>query len=704
MNKSTRRIKWDLMGRVARISAALLFSFSSCNLPLQALAMSEFVETGVKAPAMVPEDSVSCYLPSESAPGRGLAVNIIFPAKPRYADGAPVVVVAPGGAGPDGLSFEMHAAQMGFVEVRFAFPGGGKGKFNSSGIYDYRGVESQKALRDVILFAAGRMLDKDGRKISDLVPIKVSQDNVGLVGWSNGGNVALVTMAKFASELQFLSWVAFYESPLGSMFFPPNLGGENDVVLNKHYRQGSGATGDCLIDYKKLKYDPYVLRRPGEHKKRGEAEIPGVIFFDDNGNLQWDEPAEFCFSYASDIGLDKQIYPPDVTAAMERMGVFVRQLTITRRKDIEYDEDHPKLKDREYFSDILKGTPVDVYLKGQLISGPGLAKRDKQDSNKQKIVIKDPNDPNRNLPDPRAVVEDDMASGSSQQSGDKSAKIGSESPTEESDAERRNKMLARTPSTVSAGQDYNISSSGRAEEIEKKYDIPVSWGEAPPNTLLASRKQHYSFRLDTRPEAVTPRIDLGEPKAVDAGYKGFFFPTDPKKAVRKPPKLTVSMVCWPDDIATLKESEGFYEERDGSLYIPQVAELYPNLLVMVCATEVDHLQSQPDHPHIALQYNAWLSSKVRWLRLNADPSYVAQASGLNKGNFKNNPPKSPIDASEIATFLEPEGMTPDYAYVEACISELADRKRMKYLRGAMNDVLCPYDSGAFPPPKKKNEK
>jgi hypothetical protein len=90
--------------------------------------------------------------------------------------------------------------------------------------------------------------------------------------------------------------------------------------------------------------------------------------------------------------------------------------------------------------------------------------------------------------------------------------------------------------------------------------------------------------------------------------------------------------------------------------------------------------------------------------LNADPSYVAQASGLNKGNFKNNPPKSPIDASEIATFLEPEGMTPDYAYVEACISELADRKRMKYLRGAMNDVLCPYDSGAFPPPKKKNEK
>ncbi|MFX5756464.1 hypothetical protein ABTE27_21185, partial [Acinetobacter baumannii] len=89
------------------------------------------------------------------------------------------------------------------------------------------------------------------------------------------------------------------------------------------------------------------------------------------------------------------------------------------------------------------------------------------------------------------------------------------------------------------------------------------------------------------------------------------------------------------------------------------------------ATEVDHLQTQPDHPHIALQYNAWLSSKLRWLRLNPDPLYVAAASGLNPGNFKSNPPRASIDASEITSSLEPEGMTPDFAYVEACAAELA---------------------------------
>ena len=196
---------------------ALVFCFQT--LAPAAMSLAELPDGAIKPPPMVPESSVSCYLPSESAPGNGLAVNIIYPKKPRYPDGAPVVVVVPGGAGPDGLTFDMHAAQMGFVEVRFAFPGGGKGKFTSSGIYDYRGIECQKALRDVLQYAGGRMLDGEGKKIAELVPIKISKDNVGVVGWSNGGNIALVTMGKYADDLQFLSWAAFYESPLGAMFF-----------------------------------------------------------------------------------------------------------------------------------------------------------------------------------------------------------------------------------------------------------------------------------------------------------------------------------------------------------------------------------------------------------------------------------------------------------------------------------------------------
>src|SRR3984885_3282788 len=83
---------------------------SSLLSPAAQAIMSDLPEDSIKIPPMVPEESVSIYLPSDSAPGKGLAVNIIYPKTPRYADGAPVVVVAPGGSGPDGLGFEIHAA------------------------------------------------------------------------------------------------------------------------------------------------------------------------------------------------------------------------------------------------------------------------------------------------------------------------------------------------------------------------------------------------------------------------------------------------------------------------------------------------------------------------------------------------------------------------------------------------------------------
>jgi hypothetical protein len=629
-----------------------------------ALAMAEMQENLIKPPPMVPERSVSCYLPSESAPGGGLAVNIIYPKKPRYKDGAPVVVVVPGGAGPDGLSFDMHAAQMGLVEVRFAFPGGGKAKFQSSGIYDYRGVECQKALRDILLFAAGRMLDSEGKKISEIVPVKVSADNIGIMGWSNGGNIAIVTMAKYADDLQFIGWAAFYESPIGSMSFPPNLGSSEDVVSNRHYRQGSGATGDCVVDYDKLQYDPWVLRHPGEHKRKGEPEIPGVIFFDENKNKRWDESIEFAFNYALDVGLDKQIYPPDVTAAMERTGVFAHMATITRKQKLIYDKRGYKRPPAETFKEILpKGVkPITSEEKDAM----------DQKRLEDEYLIKaglpvPPEDPKKKKPEPPKPPD----------------------PVE-------------APSTLSS-QDYTMTNSGRNEEKDRMFDISDDDAlPAGPTASLIARNRTYTIRVDTRPGAPVPVLSKGKKAKIAVGTWAVLHP--PEKKDDEPDSLKMRMIFWPDDIATLKESEAFYEERDGSLYIQQVVDKFPNLLVTVIATQVDHLNIQPDHPHIALQYNAWLSSKAKWLRLNPDPIYVGASSGLNKGNFKENKPRASIDASEILSYLEPEGLTPDYTFAEAAVAELADRKKLKYLRGAIPDLLTPYDNGAFPPVLKKGEK
>jgi len=455
------------------------FSLLLCLLGLiPALAVTDIPPESLKIPRMVAEESVSTFVPSETAPGQGLAVNLIYPPKPRYPEGAPVVVVVPGGTAADGLGFSMHAAQAGFVEVRFAFPGGGKSGLASSGIYDNRGQSCQAALRDILLFAQGKLPDSQGRTVRDLVPVKVYLGSIGIVGWSNGGNIALVTLSKFAEQLGAVGWAAFYECPAGALFFPPNLGGDQDLKINSHYRQGSCATGKCLVDYRKLTWQADAQKNTGLHKRLGEPEIPGVLFFDENRNRIWDEAREYAFSYATDIGLEKQIYPPQVTKAVQRFRVF----------------------------------------------------------------------------------------------GDK----------------------------------------------------------------------------------------------------------------------------WPGTVATSAESVAYFQERDGSLYVPDVCQKLPGLLVEIFGSKTDHMQRQPDHPHVALLYNAFLANRAKFVRLNPDPVYVVQAANMSAFNFVDNKPNASLDADAIDLNLEPEGLTPDYVFMDAAIAELSDRKRAKNLDADLKVPIVNYANGAEP--------
>lgn len=518
------------------------FLFGTIGSANGAIATSELANDNMKVPQLVPEESISTYVPSEAAPGKGLAVNILYASKPRYNDGAPVVVIAPGGTGAsDGMKFNMHAAQAGFIEVRFAFASGGVKGFTSGGIYDNRGSQSQQALRDVILFASGQKEDYQAKWISDLVPIAVSKRNLGVVGWDTGGNLLIPTLARFSDQLACVNWVAFYESPIGAMFSPSNLGGIHDLMLNSHYRQGSAATGRCLVDYRKLSWQPDAKRYPGVRRKLGEQELKGVLFFDENKNGLWEEASEFAFTYTTDVGLEKQIYPPDVTNAMERLKMFVKREKVVPKKD-----------------------------------------------------------------DPDEATNQD-----------------------------------------------NESAKEPAKEPEKQ-----------PSKLLkvfgAKKKEPQN---------------------------------EPEK---KEPDKFVDKLRWPSTIATLAESEAYFQERDGSLYIAQVAKAFPKLLVGIFGSDVDHMQRQPDHPHITLQYNAWLESKIGWLRLNPDQIYVADLAQMNTRNFVNNPPNCAIDPSTMDTFLEPEGILPDYVYMEAMISELADRFRTNNLKHPLGGLLVKYNNGSQP--------
>ncbi|MDP3507564.1 MAG: hypothetical protein Q8T09_06205 [Candidatus Melainabacteria bacterium] len=457
---------------------------------------SDLPPESLRIPLMAKEDSISTYVPSQSTEGSGpgIAVNVIFCAKARYKDGAPIAVVAPGGVGADGLSFNMHAAQVGAVEVRCAFPGGGTAQFGTKGTFDNRGARSIEAFRDVLLFAGGRKTDYKGRSIEELMApvIKVNPANLGIVGWDNGANIALVTMAKFGMNtkdtstqesqpkdvIDFVKWLALYEAPVGSMFSPANLGSASDLLRNRHYREGSAATGNLLIDYRKLKWKERAFRNPNKFsgKKRGLPGIKGVLFFDDNDNDIWEESKEYAFNPALDTELTKQYFPPQVTAACERLKVF----------------------------------------------------------------------------------------------GDQ----------------------------------------------------------------------------------------------------------------------------WPTNVATVAQSEEYFGERDGSLYIAEITSKFPKLLVSMFASAVDHSQQQLDHPHICFLYNLFLTNKVRWLRLNPDPCYVASISGMSAFNFVNNKPNHPLDPSTLLTQLEPEGTVPDYVCMQAIVAELVDRLKTRNLVYPISQPLAPYNNGA----------
>lgn len=480
--------------RFCCLFVAIVLAILSVGQTFPARAYSaEIPSASIKIPPLVKEESISTYVPSDAAPGQGLAVNLIYSSRPRYKEGAPVVVVIPGGHGSQGLDFSMHSAQQGFIEVRFAFPGGGKPGFSSSGIFDNRGVKSQEAVRDVLRFAAGEIPDHQGKFISDILPHKVMNKTVGAVGWSNGGNILLVSMSKFAEQLPFVAWLAFYESPAGSMFYPPALGGAQDFLVNKHYRQGTAATGQVLVDFRKLRYQQDAMKSPGAHKKTDEPALRGVAYFDENQNGIWEEAHEFAIPYSTDIGVEKQIYAPPVTKALIQLPEF---------------------------------------------------------------------QPPKNLPKPK----------------------------------------------------------------DKKKEKPI-----------------------------------------------------------------------PLPFASYEESLAYFSERDGSLHIKDVIRQHPDLAITVFGSHLDHLQRQSDHPHIAMLYNTILENKPKFVRLNPSSVYVGIVSYMKPSTFAENKPNFSIDADTIDQHLEPEGLLPDYVYMDAAIAELADRFYTSKWAKILEAPLVNYANGAKPP-------
>jgi len=291
------------------------------------------------APASV---AIDVDLPSSSTGTSDgtLALRILAPstvAAARYSDGAPVVVLVPGGDAQGSLRPQLPLADD-VIRISFLFPGGtdrASGR-NSDGSYDHRGANSIAALRDVIRFAAGDLADSMGRTIDDVVPVPVLHDNIGLLGSSNGGNIVVAVAAQHGSALAgHLRYVVQWESPVSSQITTIDLGGVSLDCPSGRRRRLDATNPRYLsygplvlnVDYSQIAYDPTDRRH--------------AVFLDGNGDGSYStvvEPRSGCLT--PDLNLNgtletnedfplgaytagvKWVYSRPATQALADYGVF----------------------------------------------------------------------------------------------------------------------------------------------------------------------------------------------------------------------------------------------------------------------------------------------------------------------------------------------------------------------------------------------
>ena len=260
------------------------------------------------------------YVHSDPAGAQGLLVRISLPSKGRYAEGAPIAVHMLS-AIPRVNGSIACLSEQGFIDVGFLCPGAqyktSDGTILKSGGSAFppdpgRCVEP---LADVMAFATGKTRSLEDKSIQDYAgSIKALITNAGVIGWSFGGNLAVLAMARYGDRFPGLQWYASWESPFlgttedrGSLFEPNPL---YDATTGK-------------IDFARLRYStemPIWVFPPMPQPPA--ARWPhGGLYLDGDGNGVFNKDADFAF-FAGIGGPMKFYYSPLVIREAAERKVF----------------------------------------------------------------------------------------------------------------------------------------------------------------------------------------------------------------------------------------------------------------------------------------------------------------------------------------------------------------------------------------------
>jgi hypothetical protein len=263
-------------------------------------------------------------IPSKFAGTTGVWVRIAPPVRPRYRDGAPIVVHVPGGLGAGGVgAATARLGNFGFIDLVLLFPGGESGPpvdgrpLRSGGTYDSRGPASVRALADVIRFATGQLKSAEGKFIREyLGETNALTNQVGLIGWSLGGTTVAAALGMHGRELQGVKGYASHESPYGEGVINGEFGAAG--LPNRFY---DAATGK--LDLSGLKYDSNLPVTLMGRPLPGAEELRGSLYLDGNRNGVYEPGPDFAFNGMFLPGPPPNVFfSPSLTRAAVEKKVF----------------------------------------------------------------------------------------------------------------------------------------------------------------------------------------------------------------------------------------------------------------------------------------------------------------------------------------------------------------------------------------------
>jgi len=245
------------------------------------------------------------------------------PEKTRYPEGAPVAVHMNPGTNVSGSAACL--SEQGFIDVGFLCPGGEYRQpdgrvWRSGGVVDQRqpnGTECVESLAEVLAFATGRVRSVEGKSIQSYVgTAKALTENAGVIGWSYGGNLSVLAMARHGEQFPSLKWYASWESPILS---PVDGGWGSRFEANPFYDPATGK-----VDFSRLRYSPNMPLWVWPPNLPRRPDWPrGGLYLDGDGNGSFDRNADYGFWVHLDSGPPlKVFYTPLVTREARDRRVF----------------------------------------------------------------------------------------------------------------------------------------------------------------------------------------------------------------------------------------------------------------------------------------------------------------------------------------------------------------------------------------------